>query len=197
MDLMQRLQRWYSINCNGDWEHSYGVSITNVDNPGWWVTIDLQETCLQAAVLPQQPTVTRTPTNWVFWRIENQQFIASGGPENLTEILRYFLDTLLPKQCDPTCTYEVYLPVPAHENLFWLRGEGRIISESVLELTSIEDPQQPGSYDALSEAGYAALHEADLTSLRPMYAVGERVEPYIQEAAANMLKKLLVASWRP
>lgn len=27
-----------------DWEHSYGLNIINLDNPGWAVTIDLEET---------------------------------------------------------------------------------------------------------------------------------------------------------
>jgi hypothetical protein len=41
---LERLQRWYLGECNGDWEHSYGVRIDTLDNPGWIVTIDLHET---------------------------------------------------------------------------------------------------------------------------------------------------------
>src|ERR1700722_12742042 len=40
------LQRWYKIHCNGDWEHSYGIQIDTLDNPGWTITIDLQDTDL-------------------------------------------------------------------------------------------------------------------------------------------------------
>lgn len=31
---LERLCSWYSQKCNGDWEHSYGVSIDTLDNPG-------------------------------------------------------------------------------------------------------------------------------------------------------------------
>lgn len=38
------LERWYKFNCNGDWEHYYGVSMISLDNPGWQITIDLKNT---------------------------------------------------------------------------------------------------------------------------------------------------------
>ena len=41
---MQWLMRWYLSQCNGDWEHSYGVEIGSLDNPGWGLKIDLHET---------------------------------------------------------------------------------------------------------------------------------------------------------
>ncbi|PYJ29620.1 MAG: hypothetical protein DMF24_09765 [Verrucomicrobia bacterium] len=43
----QRLQRWYKAQCDGDWEHSYGVSIGTLDNPRWSLKIDLVDTPLQ------------------------------------------------------------------------------------------------------------------------------------------------------
>lgn len=47
-----RLQRWYKHNCDGDWEHYSGVTIGNIDNPGWSVTINLDGTPL--ATIPFQ-----------------------------------------------------------------------------------------------------------------------------------------------
>lgn len=38
------LERWYASQCNGEWEHSYGVWIDSLDNPGWQVRISLRET---------------------------------------------------------------------------------------------------------------------------------------------------------
>jgi len=45
MVLVQLPQR-YRGQCDGDWEHSYGVKIETLDNPGWLVTIDLTDTTL-------------------------------------------------------------------------------------------------------------------------------------------------------
>ena len=38
------LQQWYQKNCDGEWEHLYGIEIETLDNPGWHVKIDLEET---------------------------------------------------------------------------------------------------------------------------------------------------------
>lgn len=41
------LMNWYVRECNNDWEHSYGVKIDTLDNPGWTIEIDLRETSLE------------------------------------------------------------------------------------------------------------------------------------------------------
>jgi Immunity protein 53 len=46
MNALQELQQWYQSQCNGDWEHTYGVKIDTLDNPGWSVTIELADTYL-------------------------------------------------------------------------------------------------------------------------------------------------------
>ena len=44
MDILCWLQNWYHSNCDGGWEHLYGVKIDTLDNPGWSVAIDLEDT---------------------------------------------------------------------------------------------------------------------------------------------------------
>lgn len=39
--LIDRLEDWYQSNCDGDWEHGFGVTIESLDNPGWSLTADL------------------------------------------------------------------------------------------------------------------------------------------------------------
>jgi hypothetical protein len=49
---LQRLQQWYRAQCNGDWEHSYGVMVDTLDNPGWRTGRELSRTpagCGQSA----------------------------------------------------------------------------------------------------------------------------------------------------
>ena len=38
------LENWYVARCNGDWEHQWGVTIGTLDNPGWTLVIDLNQT---------------------------------------------------------------------------------------------------------------------------------------------------------
>ena len=34
-DSLNWLMQWYLGECNNDWEHTYGVEIGTLDNPGW------------------------------------------------------------------------------------------------------------------------------------------------------------------
>jgi len=43
------LQSWYAGQCNGEWEHTRGVTIESLDNPGWMLVVDLAETHLAGA----------------------------------------------------------------------------------------------------------------------------------------------------
>jgi hypothetical protein len=44
--VVQRLQTWYHAQCDDEWEHSFGVAIETLDNPGWSVRVDLVGTVL-------------------------------------------------------------------------------------------------------------------------------------------------------
>lgn len=44
MEILKWLETWYSEHCDGDWEHSFGIKIDTIDNPGWSIEIDLNET---------------------------------------------------------------------------------------------------------------------------------------------------------
>ncbi len=46
---LSNLIEWYCAQCDGLWEHSYGISITTIDNPGFRVAIDLRGTKLEDA----------------------------------------------------------------------------------------------------------------------------------------------------
>ena len=48
-DVWTWLQAWYVSQCDGDWEHQNGISISTLDNPGWEVPIDLVDVDLPAA----------------------------------------------------------------------------------------------------------------------------------------------------
>lgn len=87
---LQQLQSWYESQCDGDWEHSYGIEIETLDNPGWWLSVDLVDT--QWAELTQARNIDRrTDSDWVQTEITDGKFIGAGGPENLSELIELFL----------------------------------------------------------------------------------------------------------
>jgi hypothetical protein len=91
IDPLRALEEWYASVCDGDWEHSYGVKIGTLDNPGWSVDIDLLETPLAAAKL-ERVVVDRTDDDWVQYWVENGVFKGCCGTRNLSELLRLFTE---------------------------------------------------------------------------------------------------------
>lgn len=116
ISTLSRLQRWYKSNCDGDWEHSYGIDIGNLDNPGWTVKINLDDTPL-ANVPFQQAVHGEEDDNFdedgrqigPWWTCKVQEIFKSDeengkqyrkglfwtaycGPDSLEQVLTIFLD---------------------------------------------------------------------------------------------------------
>ena len=89
MDMLTAIQNWYASNCNGDWEQSYGVRITTLDNPGWAVDIDLRGTPLEAIIF-EPIELDRGEDDWIRCKIQDSVFYGRCGPNNLTKLLEAF-----------------------------------------------------------------------------------------------------------
>jgi hypothetical protein len=90
-EILETLQNWYSANCDGDWEHEFAIRITNIDNPGWSVSIPLAGTPLERrpfAEIQWQHGLD----DWVLCRVKDDTFLGQGGSRNLAEILRVFVE---------------------------------------------------------------------------------------------------------
>lgn len=83
------LQGWYYAMCDGEWEHDGGVSIDTLDNPGWFVEINLFETSLET--LPfEKYGIERSPNDWIDCQVKENKFVGTGGPMNLSELVSVF-----------------------------------------------------------------------------------------------------------
>lgn len=101
MNILTWIQNWYLEQCELDEWHSWqdinGVKIQTLDNPGWLVTIDLDQTDLENKVF-NEVNIERTEHDWIQCKViyedeaanENRRFIGAGGPKNLEEILEAF-----------------------------------------------------------------------------------------------------------
>ncbi|WP_327339050.1 immunity 53 family protein [Streptomyces sp. NBC_01324] len=87
--LLDWLQNWYAQQCDGDWEHEWGVKIATLDNPGWTIEIDLKETDLEEREYTLQE-VGRSAQDWVRTWTAERTFHAACGPGSLTEALALF-----------------------------------------------------------------------------------------------------------
>jgi hypothetical protein len=89
MPPVQFLQAWYQAQFNGHWEHSHGITIESLANPGWLVTIDLEGTPLENRAMP---AVSREASkrDWLVCEVDRNQFRGQGDPEKLLEIIQIF-----------------------------------------------------------------------------------------------------------
>lgn len=92
MNELQRLQDWYRSQCDEDWEHSYGVKINTLDNPGWIVQVDLADTELEDRdFVAIERGDSEADSDWIHCKVESRAFVGTGGSGNLAEILDTFL----------------------------------------------------------------------------------------------------------
>lgn len=88
-NILQWIQQWYASHCDGDWEHSYGIMIETLDNPGWYITIDLKGTDLDNIVREYEP-LEYSENDWYSTQVKDQKFVASGDPSKLEFLLHKF-----------------------------------------------------------------------------------------------------------
>ena len=91
MDILLKLQNWYKSECDGMWEHGYGIDIGTLDNPGWHVKVDLIGTNLESKHFEEINT-DNSVDDWIICKIENKKFIGYGDSQKLKEILQIFLE---------------------------------------------------------------------------------------------------------
>lgn len=89
MNSLQWIQNWYIKQCNGDWEHRYGIRIETLDNPGWALQISLLGTDLENCSF-SRIEIEREEDNWINCWVQKNEFFAVGGPNNLEEMLTIF-----------------------------------------------------------------------------------------------------------
>lgn len=90
--VLQRLATWYASNCDGEWEHSFGVKIDTLDNPGWSVEVNLEGTSLDGRPFVVVEDRYNHETEWLRCWAEGTTFHAACGPHRLEDALAIFLE---------------------------------------------------------------------------------------------------------
>ena len=136
-NVFQKLQCWYRIHCNGDWEHQSGIKIGNLDNPGWTIEIDLIGTILENAIFEEEYDNSSDELDWYKFKIENQVLNIWCGASNLDQVLGMFFETIIPAHSDKDFIFEVYLPVPNHPGKLWTLALAKYQRDCTVTLVDI------------------------------------------------------------
>lgn len=89
MNILNWIENWYRKNCDGEWEHTYGIKIDTLDNPGWEVSIDLLDTPLEGKYFEKRQYYIND-NNWIHCIVKDGVFQGCGDSYKLEEILRIF-----------------------------------------------------------------------------------------------------------
>lgn len=89
---------WYLDQCDNDWEHSYGVEIGTLDNPGWTLKINLRDTALKGRTFKKitqgEPAGNldewRRTGSWWVADVKDGAFEAACGPLDLPSVVSVF-----------------------------------------------------------------------------------------------------------
>ena len=84
--LVSYFQEWFQSCFNESWEYNKNFEIATIDNPGWWMSINLEETDLEDEQFDKE-IIERTKENWVHCFVREGKFEGVGGPENLLELV--------------------------------------------------------------------------------------------------------------
>lgn len=92
LDELDWLMSWYAAQCDGSWEHGSGVKIETLDNPGWYLRIDLADTPLMDREFIPIAHDLESEVSWWSCKVENGQFVAACGARDLKSVVAVFRD---------------------------------------------------------------------------------------------------------
>ena len=91
------LMAWYRSQCDGEWEHRFGIRLETLDNPGWLLSVDLMDTDLQGRAMSElsegcNPEGCAVSPRWIHCTVRGNQFRGACDPDQLPRLLEHFDD---------------------------------------------------------------------------------------------------------
>ena len=173
-ETIERIQDWYKIHCNGDWEHRYGYRIETLDNPGWAIKIDLTGTALENLEFKREYQNPENKNDWFHITTKNKVLNIYCGPDNMKPTFEIFFDELIPKYSDDNFEYEIYLPVEGFEIEVWIPAKSKLVDEKSVQITEIDQIKYKKM--KVREVEKINFTETELEKSKVNYSVGDIVE---------------------
>ena len=176
-NLLARIQNWYKSHCNGDWEHRYGISIGNLDNPGWTIKIDLAETSLEN--LKFERTIDNGTLDWLFIKTKDNVLEASCDPNKLTTVFEIFLDEIIPNYADENFRYNIFIVMKGASANVWRPAKAKMLTEDTMEI--VEIPALKYENIKIKNIKDINFSQEDITTFTTRYSVGDKVKTELVE----------------
>ncbi|EJP17927.1 hypothetical protein LEP1GSC080_4809 [Leptospira interrogans str. FPW2026] len=83
------LIEWYQSQCDGDWEHEYGIAINTNGDRGWQIKIEVNFTELDGVEVAHTLN-QKGEDDWYSFSLKDGKFLAEGDSKKLPIILEKF-----------------------------------------------------------------------------------------------------------
>ncbi len=184
-ETVDRIQAWYKLNCNGDWEHNHGYSIATLDNPGWTVRIDLRETCLENLNFSKNFQNPTYDLDWYQIKTDNNVLDIACGPENLKLVFEIFLDEIIPTYSDKEFHYDIYLPLSGHHLEIWTPAKATVVNEETLKI--VEIPRVEYGNIKVKDISKIDFDQSDLEKMNLNFKVGEEIKVTLEDTDFDLI----------
>ncbi len=89
METLKWLGKWYADMCDGSWEKEHGILINTLDNPGWYMLIDVVDTPFANKQF-ETIDVYNSENDWIHCCIRDGKFDGAGDTTKLSAIIDVF-----------------------------------------------------------------------------------------------------------
>ena len=89
---LDQLLQWYSLQCDGSWEHQYGFEITTLDNPAVRLQVDVAGTALQSKPFQRIQHESSAGDEWLVCDVlSNGTFDGCCSPPLFRQLIEIFV----------------------------------------------------------------------------------------------------------
>ena len=101
---LEWLMGWFESRCDGSWEHKECLRLEAIDNPGWWITIDIAKERVDASkdtvlAVEGEPPSARNGNvggpSWMLCQIKAGKFEGAGDSRKLARIIGCFREMVM------------------------------------------------------------------------------------------------------
>lgn len=87
--MIRWLQKWFYENCNGDWEHLHVIKIETIDNPGWSIEIDFNDTNTVIDNISYE-LYEAAENDWIGYSVKDGIYHGIGDSLKLNQLISIF-----------------------------------------------------------------------------------------------------------
>ena len=115
----------------------------------------------------------------MFIKTKDKTFEAACDPTKLSEVLRIFLDEIIPNYSDNDFHYQVYIPLTGAPTNVWRLANAKMLTEEVLEIVNFPELK----YEDIKAKSIddITFNKEDIFNYKTTYSVGDKIKTELSE----------------